>query len=227
VQRSGNAVAYHLEAAAAGADDQGPGVAIESGKAQSGAVSGRHVDVVDIYRFDVTRLSTVRVDSGSSSPLDVELTTVTGDPIAKVTSGTSIRQTLKAGSYLVTVTAPPRGGAHYTITALVRVVTTTGLTANGHGKARVGVGEPVALATTTDPAPEGGKVQVRVDYHDPRAGWVYRQSWLVAPGEQVTFTPPAVGAWRAVASYGGTRSWAPSHSKWVDLTVTAVKPAGA
>jgi hypothetical protein len=112
------------------------------------------------------------------------------------------------------------------MSVLVRVVTTTGLTANDRAKASLGAGEPVVLKTTTDPAPAGGKVQVRVDYHDPRAGWVFRQSWLVSPGQQVTFTPPAVGAWRAVASYGGTRSWAPSHSKWIDLTVTSAKPAG-
>jgi hypothetical protein len=225
VQRTGDAVTYHVEAAAAGADDQGPGILVQSGSSRSGVVSSRHVDVVDLYRFDVARVSTVRVDSGSAAALGVELTTLTGESISKATAGSSIRETLKPGSYLVAISAPPRGGGRYTMSVLVRAVTTTSLTANGKSRAKVDAGVPVTLTTTTDPVPDGGKVQIRVDYRDPRAGWVFRQSWLVPAGGQVTFTPPAVGAWRAVASYVGTSAWAPSHSSWITFDVSSAGPA--
>src|SRR5205085_47978 len=50
---------YHLQVAAAGADDAGPGVPIRSGTPVHGALYGGGVDVVDVYRFDVTALSDV------------------------------------------------------------------------------------------------------------------------------------------------------------------------
>src|SRR5262245_55887137 len=121
VRGTGAPVRYHLEAAPAEADDQGPGLPIASGRTRAGTVSGRHVDVVDLYRFDVTKVSTVRVTSASRAPLRVQLTTVTGDVIAENGAGSVMRRTLKPATYLVAVTAPPRGGGAYTVSVLVRV----------------------------------------------------------------------------------------------------------
>jgi hypothetical protein len=106
----------------------------------------------------------------------VQLTTVTGEVIAENGAGAVMRQTLKPATYLVAVTAPPRGGGAYTVSVLVCVVTKTTLKADGKSKLTVDAVSPVALATTTEPVPEGGTVLIRVYYLDPPSGCVYRQS---------------------------------------------------
>jgi Tol biopolymer transport system component len=88
-----------------------------------------------------------------------------------------------------------------------------------HGQSR--------LPTTTEPVPEGG---TRTDPRllpRPAVGLVYRQSWRVHPGGSVEFTPPSVGVWRAVASYLGTQSSAPSRSGWITVTATTPVEAGS
>ena len=121
---------------------------------------------------------------------------------------------------MLAVTAPGRVGGTYTLALLVRLVTKTTLTADGKAKVTVPVGRPVALQATTTPAPGGGTVRLVLEYQDPLAGWVYRQSWNVAPGSSVTFAPPAVGAWRVRASFFGTRGASPSASQLSTINAT-------
>lgn len=213
-------VPYRLQVAPAGPDDQGPGVALVSGRQRTGALSGRGIDVVDLYRFDVDSLSTVRINFESRAGLELELTSVTGAELKRATPGVTLRETLKPGTYLVAVSAPGRVTGRYALTVLVRVVTKTTLTADGARTVTVPVGQPVSLRTDTSPQPAGGQVRIRADYQDPRAGFVFREAWTVSPGSGVRFAPPAVGVWRVAASYFGTSAAAPSRSGYV--TVNAV-----
>jgi hypothetical protein len=206
-------VSYHLQVAAAEADDQGPGILLSGDETQRGSVSGRGVDDVDLYHFVVHDPSLVKVDLESAAALALRLTTLTGKPVA---AGASIVQRLRPGTYLAQVSAPGRTAGGYSLSVLVRVVTQTTLTA---AKVKLGLGEPVALQTATTPAPGGGRVGLRLDYDDPLAGWVFRKLWFVAAGGSVTFTPPAVGLWRVTASFYGTRHASPSHSKTIEINV--------
>ena len=212
-------IPYRLQVAPAGQDDQGPGVGLVSGQRRAGALSARGIDVVDLYRFDVRSLSTVRIDFESLSRLDLELTTVTGEVVARSDPGTTLRQTLKPGTYLVALTAPARVSGRYALTVLVRVVTKTTLSADDRRAVTTTIGEAVTLRTDTTPPQASGRVRIRADYLDPRAGWVFREAWVVSPGSSVRFAPPAVGRWRVAASYFGTSSAAPSRSGYVTIDV--------
>ena len=213
-------VAYHLQAAAAQPDDQGPGVPLSSDARVSGSLSGKSIDVVDLYRFDVRKLSTVRAALASSAGIQLALTRLDGTRIADTTPGSTLRKTLKEGTYLLAVSAPGRIGGSYTLALLVRVVTKTTLTADGKARITVPVGDTVLLQTETTPAPGGGTTRLVLEYQDPLAGWIYRQSWDVSPGSNVQFTPPAIGAWRVRATFFGTRASSPSasHLVYVDAT---------
>jgi len=185
-----------------------------------GSLSGSNIDVVDLYRFDVRRLSTVQAALASSAGIQLALTRLDGTRIADTTPGSTVRETLKPGTYLLAVSAPGRVGGSYTLALLVRVVTRTTLTADGKARVTVPVGDTVVLRTETTPAPGGGTARVVLEYQDPLAGWVYRESWDVSPGSSVQFTPRAVGAWRVRATFFGTRGSSPSasHLVYVDAT---------
>ena len=173
-----------------------------------------------LYRFDVGRLSTVQAALASSAGIKLALTRLDGTRIADTTPGSTLRETLKQGTYLLAVSAPGRVGGDYTLALLVRVVTKTTLTANGRARVTVPVGDTVVLQTETTPTPAGGTARLVLEYQDPLAGWVYRQSWDVSPGSSVQFAPPAVGAWRIRATFFGTRGSSPSASHLVYLDAT-------
>ena len=156
-----------------------------------GSLSGEGIDVVDLYRFDVAKLSTVHAALTSGAGLQFALTQLDGSRIADATPGGTLRETLKEGTYLLAVSAQGRTGGSYSLSLLVRVVTKTTLTADGKAKVTVPVGNTVVLRTATTPTPGGGTVRLVLEYQDPLAGWVYRRSWDVSPGSSVQFTPPA------------------------------------
>jgi TolB protein len=213
-------VAYHLQAAPARPDDQGPGVLLSSDAKVSGSLSAVGIDVVDLYRFDVSKLSTVQAAVSSSAGIQLTLTGLDGTRITP--PGSALRKTLGRGTYLLAVTAPGRIGGRYTLALLVRLVTKTTLTADGKAKVTVPLGHTVVLETETTPAPGGGTVRLVLEYQDPLAGWVYRQSWEESPGSSVQFTPPAVGAWRVRATFFGTRGSSPSASQLVLVDATTI-----
>jgi WD40-like Beta Propeller Repeat len=213
-------VAYHLQVASAKPDDQGPGILLDSDQKVSGSLFATGIDVVDLYRFDVSKRSAVRVELTSSSALSLALTRLDGGAIAQASAGSVLRQTLPHGTYLLAVKAPHRVGGRYTMALLVRLVTKTTLTADGKPTGTVPVGRSVVLHTATSPAPSGGTVRLDLEYQDPLAGWVFRRSWTAAPGSSVTFAPSSVGAWRVRASFFGTRGSSPSRSQLVTVVAT-------
>ena len=205
-------VAYHLEAAAAGPDDEGPGVPLADGVKTTGSVSARGVDMVDVYRFDLAAKSRVAVDLASQANLRLELRTVTGETLAETSAGAPLRKTLGPQTYLLVVSATQGAAGAYALTQHARVVTKTVLKADGRASATVGPGRSVTLAAVTTPDPSGGEVRLRADYRDALAGWVYRKTWTVPAGSSVLFMPTAVGDWRVRAVFLGTRASSPSAS---------------
>jgi hypothetical protein len=51
---------YRLQARQAGPDEIGPGIKIANGQSVAGAIHGRGIDVVDLYRFSVSRWNSLR-----------------------------------------------------------------------------------------------------------------------------------------------------------------------
>ena len=152
----------------------GAGYPADSDANVSGSLSGIGIDVIDLYRFDVSKLSTVQVDLTSSVGLQLALTTLDGTRIADTTPGSTLRKTLKQGTYLLAVSAPGRVGGKYTLALLVRLVTKTTLTADGKAKVTVPVGHPVVLQTEDDTGSRRRHRPSGARYQDPLAGWVFR-----------------------------------------------------
>ena len=98
------------------------------------------------------------------------------------------------------------------------------VSANGEAaRVKVKPGAPVKLDTTTTPAPGGGTTRVQADFYDVATRtWVFRESWDVAPGTAVAFTPDGVGRWRVRATFRGTGSASPSRSDYVNIVVATL-----
>jgi dipeptidyl aminopeptidase/acylaminoacyl peptidase len=213
-------VTYRLQSAPARPDDQGPGITLVDGQTRTGSVSGRGLDVVDLYRFQVLHPSVVRLGLDSGASLSLALTSLSGSEIAQAQAGTELVKTLEPATYLVAVKASGRTAGSYRLNLLVRAVTKTTITVGTARKVTIPVGQSVVLKTATTPAPAGGQVAIRLDYEDPLAGWVFRKLWQVAPEASVTFTPPSVGTWRVIASFRGTRFSNPSRAEYTTIVVT-------
>jgi hypothetical protein len=98
---------------------------------------------------------------------------------------------------------------NFTLVRESRTITSTSLsfsTAKARPGQGLGIGVKVSPAGT-------GPVTVDIERFDPVFGWqFYREAHAFASEgtATVSFTPPAVGRWRANASYAGSRTASPS-----------------
>jgi hypothetical protein len=208
---------YRLVVRAAEPDDMGPGVRLQSGERVFGSVSA--TDQLDLYRFDVTYTSDVRLLVKANRDLDIRLASASGGTIARGEPGVKLIRVLGSGTYYVAI-SPGERAARYQLRVLVRYLTKTGLTVNKAFSARVKPGVAVSLLTTTSPSPGGGRTRVQADYFDIAARtWVFRKSWDSAPGSVISFVPDAVGEWRVRATFYGTQVASPSRSAYRRITV--------
>jgi hypothetical protein len=228
-EHRGQTTPYRLLVTRAQQDDMGPGVPLASGERRSSFVSA--ADPLDLYMFDVTQPSDVRILVEGSDWLDFRLLDRSGRTIGYGQRGVKLIQVLQPGTYHVAVTPELEEvatviepvAAHYRIRVLVRGLTTTGLSVGRGDWASVTVGSTVSLTTTTDPLPVGGKTRVEADFFDISSrSWVFRRYWDVAPGSTVAFTLDAVGEWRVRATFYGTQTSSPSRSDYRSITVSSV-----
>jgi hypothetical protein len=156
----------------------------------------------------------------ANKDVDVRLLDATGNTIRTMQPGVEFVRILSPHTYFVAVRVR-REAASYRLHALIRDVTTTGLTVNGASTtAHVKPGDSVSLRTTTDPRPGGGSTRVQADFFDiATRAWVFRHTWTVAPGSTISFTPTAVGRWRVRATYGGSHDSSPSRTdyRWIGV----------
>jgi hypothetical protein len=213
---------YRLTAGRAGADDMAPGIPLANLQTRRGSLSGRGLDVVDLYRFDVDKRSDValRLHATRSASFDLLLVGETGRRLGcecGVTEGRLMTR-LPAGHYFVAVRARHFSQGRYAVSLLVRTITATRLTFEG----TAAPGRAVSLVATVAPA-ASGRVIVRVERFDPLMGWVfYRRAQLRLAGTgsaTISFVPPTIGRWRARASYLGTRTSSPSESGFTTIVV--------
>ena len=210
---------YHLQVAPAGPDDTAPGVFIGNHVKRKGALRGSGDDVVDLYRFDVTRRSDLQLNLATSADFDLLLTNDAG---RRIGSGTdSLRERVRAGRYFAAVRAQDGAGGSYTLERVSRTITATSISFDGRRRDQVSPGRPVTIRVAVKPR-VSGPVTITLERFDPLAGWqFFRTVKATASGGRAaaTFSPPSVGRWRASATFDGTRDSSSSASGFATLLV--------
>jgi hypothetical protein len=217
--------AYHLQVARARRDDTSPGLDLRNFARVRGSLNGRGVDVVDLYRFDVTSRSelTLTLAPRGSQTFDVVLLNDAGGRIssARADGGSvELQRRLGPGRFFAAVRA--RGGARgrYSLRRVSRTITRTTITMAG-GRRQTPPGTAVPISVTVTPA-VAGPVTIVIERFDPLGGYQFlrRVRARAAAGHaSVAFRPSAPGRYRASATFTGTREAASSASGFARLLV--------
>jgi hypothetical protein len=225
---------YRLKIARAQADDIAPGVPIDNGQRRRGTVSGRTLDVVDLYRFAVGSRSdlTLTLKTGAKARIDLVLLTDSGRRLRCEcfdVGDERLRVRLNPGRYYAVVRARESSGGKYRLSMLLREITTTYLVIAGSHDAFTAPGQAVTIsARVSSAAAAGGRIRIQVDRFDPLDGWQFIRLFPVRAGSDgsasVTWVPPTVGRWRAHAIFYGTRTASPSSSSYSRLLVANELP---
>lgn len=214
---------YHLQAAAAGPDDAAPGLLLADGQTRRGTLSGTRIDVVDLYRFRVAERSDVTLTLAAPSSMRLALLTESGRRLSSSDGPGPLTVGLGPGLYYVAVRADSGGHGRYRLSLLERGLTTTSVLVNGSRSATVSPGASVSIEVAVAFSPSG-PVRLELDRFDPLTGWhFYRlyRLWLGGNGRTgISWRPPAIGHWRARASFGGTRTESPSDGGSARIVVS-------
>ena len=204
---------YHLQVAPADSDDTAPALAIANHRRIRGGLQGSRIDVVDLYRFEVTNRSVTFLHlAGGAGGFSLQLLDDGGRVLA--TGRDAIHRGTRQGRYFVAVRANGNASGRYTLTRASRVITHTTVGLSG------GAGGLTATATTS-PA-NAGAYDITFERFDPLAGWLFAKRVRVRGSggtASARWTPPGVGRYRARASYLGTRDAAASNSGTASIRV--------
>ena len=220
----GGPLPYSLMVAEAGRDDTAPGIFIRNDSRSTGELSTNRIDVVDLYRFDVKRRSTLDLGLRTSKRFDLVLLDDRGKRLECACGGRgdkSIARRIPRGRYFAAVRGRPGSAGAYTLTRLSRVITQTRIRIDGGRSSQARPGETVSVQVSLGP-PVNGPVNIVIERFDPLAGWLFvsrTRVRAVAGRAVMPFTPPEVGRWRAHARYLGTRRSAPSGTRYARLLV--------
>jgi len=214
---------YHLQAAVAGPDDTAPGLPLANLQTRRGTISATRIDVVDLYRFRVAGHADVTLTFGGPTHARLVLLGENGRRLNYSEGPSAFTTRLGRGTYYAAVRADGRAHGGYRLSLLERGITTTTVLANGSSRARVGPGASVAISVGVHTS-SAGAVRLELDRFDPLTGWHFYRLYrlrLGATGQTgISFRPPAIGHWRAHASFGGTRTASPSESRMALIVVT-------
>jgi hypothetical protein len=211
---------YRLHVVAAGVDDLGVGLELTPGSTRRGRLSPAGVDVVDVYHFDVERLSEVRIGLARAAGRSFSLVLLSDSGKRIAIDDDEVRRQLNRGRYVVAVqSAVGSRPGRYRLTVRLRDVTSTSVLISGQHSAEVAPGTSVALACLVSPTPAGGRVELQIDRFDTLTGWHFHRLVRVAAGTALSWRPPAAGRWRVRASFLGTRGSAPSRSGYAHVLV--------
>jgi len=210
---------YHLQAGPALADDTAPGAFLSNYQRRRGSLSGRGVDVVDLYRFDVRRRSDLKLALRSSREFELVLLSDRGRRVESTTSedGGDLSRRISPGRYFAAVRSSSGASGSYSLTRVSRTITRASIGLPG----RSAPGRSVGVTVRVSPG-ASGPVAVTVQRFDPLAGWQFfsRISTRASGGTaRVGFTPTGVGRWRARAEFAGTRGAAPSETGFATVLV--------
>lgn len=210
---------YRLQAGLALSDDTAPGTFLSNYQRTGGSLSGRGVDVVDLYRFDVTRRSSLKLALKSSRAFELVLLSDRGRRVDSTDAedGGDLSRSIKPGRYFAAVRAQSGASGRYSLTRVSRTITQTRIALAG----RSAPGRSVGVTVRVTPG-ASGPVAVTVQRFDPLAGWQFfsRIRTRASGGTaRVGFTPTGVGRWRARAEFAGSRGAAPSETGFSTVLV--------
>jgi hypothetical protein len=222
---------FHLQVARAGPDETAPGIALPNYGVARARLEGSGVQVLRLYRLDVSSHSnlTLRLRAPSAAEFNLRLLDENGGEIACQCGGSgaqTLQQTLTAGRYYVAVSARNGSSGPFSLERESRTITHTAVyfaAASSHaGRASAPAGRetPIRVHVSTGAA---GPVTLDVERFTPVFGWqFYRQvrALLSAGVASIPFTAPAVGQWRVNAVYAGSRVSSPSRAGFSYLLVS-------
>jgi hypothetical protein len=214
---------YRLQIAAASADDVGVGRELSPGS-RRGSLSPSGIDVLDLYHFDVERLSEARLRLAQPSGRAFRLVVLTDSGARMGAGAATFRRRLGRGRYVVAVEGPvgSRGG-RYRLSLRLRDVTSTSVVASGRSSAEISPGSSVTLTCLVSPS-AGGRVELQIDRFDPLTGWHFHRLVRTSAGATVSWRPPAAGRWRVRARYLGSSRSAASRSGYAHVLVARPIP---
>jgi hypothetical protein len=205
---------FHLEVAPAGPAETAPGIPLPNYAHAHGRLNGNGVRVLRLYRLDITTHSdlTLRLLAPDSAEFNLQLRNLNGQVIECQCGGTgsqTLTHRLAPGRYYAVVSTRGATLGNYTLIRQSRTITSTSVSFSA---SKASAGQSLGIDVKVSPA-VSGPVTVDIERFDPVFGWqFYRQDSAVVNGGAATvaFTPPAVGRWRANASYAGSRTASPS-----------------
>ncbi len=215
---------FHLQVAPAGSDETAPGLLLSNyGRAQ-GYLSSRSSQVLRLYRIQVTSHSnlTLKLRAPESAELKLQLRNQNGDVINCSCEGggsQTLQQQLVPGTYYAVVSVRGDTAGKFTLTRESRTITATSVS---FSDSKATPGSALGIDVKVSPA-ASGPVSVVIERFDPVFGWqFYREAHAFVSGglASVPFTAPAVGQWRANATYEGSRTASPSAVGFTYLLVS-------
>lgn len=222
---------FHVQAAPAGPDETAPGVALGNYGIARAHLDGAGVQVLRLYRLDVTSHSklTLRLHAPHGAAFDLMLVGVDGEQLACSCGGSgsqTLQRKLTAGRYYAAVLARGGTAGAFSLERESRTITRTAVYfADAHARAGIanaGFGHATPIHVRVLHA-SSGPVTVELERFDPLFGWqFYRQLHARLSGgvASIAFAAPAVGRWRVDARYGGTRISSPSSIGFSYLLVS-------
>ena len=215
---------FHLQIAPANPAETAPGLSLGNYANARGYLSGRSVQVLRLYRMEVTSHSnlTLKLSAPQSAEFKLQLRNQNGSMIECDCEGNgsqTLTHQLRPGTYYAVVAVRNGSSGSFTLERESRTITSTSISFSST-KAAPGEGLDVDVKVT--PA-ESGPVSVEIERFDPVFGWqFYREEQAFASGglASIPFTAPAVGSWRAKANYSGSRTASPSAVGFTYLSVS-------
>lgn len=203
---------YQLNVKPAGPDDTTPGIFIRNRAKVRGRVNG-HADSVDYYRFDVTSRSSLNLTATGGPTL-----TLLKPGGRRLSSGSGrISLDVQPGRYYVAV----RGRGSYRLRRISKVITHSRVTFDGQRHTRLAPGQSAQLVLGVNPS-VNGRSTITLQKFDPLDGWQFlrRIHPTVVNGRAVvTFTPPSIGRYRAIAEFRGSKIASPSSAGIASINV--------
>jgi hypothetical protein len=215
---------FHLQVARAGTDETAPGQLLSNyGRAQ-GYLSSRSSQVLRLYRVQVTSHSnlTLKLRTPQSAELKLQLRNQNGDIINCSCEGSgsqTLQQQLVPGTYYAVVSVHGDTAGSFTLTRESRTITSTSVS---FSDSKAAPGAALGIDVKVSPA-VSGPVSLVIERFDPVFGWqFYREAHAFVSGgiASVPFTAPAVGQWRANATYEGSSTASPSAVGFTYLLVS-------
>ncbi|HSZ12664.1 MAG TPA: hypothetical protein VK790_01350 [Solirubrobacteraceae bacterium] len=215
---------FHLQIASAGPAETAPGLALPNDAVAHGYLSGRSVRVLRLYRMEVTSHSnlTLKLRAPDSAEFKLQLRSQSGHVIECDCEGSgsqTLTHQLRPGTYYAIVAVRNGSSGSFSLERESRTITATSIS---FSNAKAAAGESLSIDVKVTPA-QSGPVSVDIERFDPVFGWqFYREVRASVSGglASVPFTPPAVGSWRAKASYEGSRTASPSAVGFTYLLVS-------